>query len=270
MKKKYIIIIAVVVIVVSQLIMALQIEMDMSHIGQPPHMHTEFFGMTIPLGGVNLITLSVSWGIMALLIIGSFLVTRKLQEVPGRWQALFEMILEGFDKICFDTLGAKGRLFMPYVTTLFLFILLSNWTGILPKIPFIHIEEPTRDLNTTLGLGVIAFFVSHIAAIKYKGFVRYLADYFEPMFEIKGVKIPNIPFAPLNVIGELGKLVSHSFRLYGNILGGAIIIQVISSLTRYMILPIGLNFFFGLFVGAVQAFVFAMLALTYIAVLVEE
>jgi len=74
----------------------------------------------------------------------------------------------------------------------------------------------------------------------------------------------------LNIVGEFGKTISHSFRLFGNILGGSIIIIVISNLTKYIGLPVFLNSFFGLFVGAIQAFVFAMLALVYISLMVNE
>ncbi len=265
--KKLLFYLAVIILLAVQIWCLIKIRPDMSEIGKPPEKLESFMGIEIPMGGLNIVTLKITWIIMVFLVFVSYLATRRLKEVPGRLQALFEMLLEAFDKICADTLGDKGRIFMPYVTTLFLFVLLSNWIGIIP-VP--GIEEPTRDLNTTLALGLISFFVSHIAAIRYRGFKSYIASYFDPWIEIKGVKIPNIAFAPLNVVGELGKMVSHSFRLYGNILGGAIIIQVISNLTHYFLLPVGLNFFFGLFVGAVQAFVFSMLALTYIAVLVEE
>ena len=267
MMKKKLLVGGLVIIVVIQFFIAYRITPDMSAIGKPPHKVHSVYGVAIPLGGINMTTVSVSWGIMLFLIMLSCFVRFRLKEVPGRVQVVFEFIIESFDTMCLESLGDKGRAFMPYITTLFLFILCCNWIGILP---FTHIEEPTRDLNTTLGLGIIAFFVSHIAAVRYKGIKRYVADYFEPMIEIKSIKIPNILFAPLNIIGELGKLVSHSFRLYGNILGGAIIIQVISNLTRYLLFPVGLNLFFGLFVGAVQAFVFSLLALTYIAVLVER
>lgn len=271
MKKKHIILIACLAVLAIQVFIGLQIQPDMSGIGQAPHKMHSFLGMEIPFGGINTTTVWVTWAIMFLLIFAGLKTTSNLKKVPGRLQALMELFTEAFAKICSDTLGDKGKIFMPYVSTLFLFILLSNWTGILPAFPFhIEIEEPTRDLNTTLGLGIISFLVSHLAAIKYRGIKSYIASYFDPWIEVGGFKIPNVAFMPLNVVGELGKMVSHSFRLYGNILGGAIIIQVISNLTRYIALPIGLNFFFGLFVGAVQAFVFAMLALTYIAVLVEE
>lgn len=262
--KKKIILWSAVAFLVLEAVIGMHIQPDMSSVGEAPHKLHALGSLPLPFGGINVVTIIFSWIIMIVLIVISFGVARHLRRIPKRWQLVMEVFVSFFDKLCQDTLGEKGRKFLPYVATLFIFICLSNWIGLIPGC-----EEPTRDLNTTLGLGIIAFFVSHIAAIRYKGIVKYIADYFEPMIEIKGVKIPNVVFAPLNLIGELGKLVSHSFRLYGNILGGAIIIQVLSNLIRYVGLPIVLNLFFGLFVGAVQAFVFAMLALTYIAVLVE-
>ncbi|MBU1863276.1 MAG: F0F1 ATP synthase subunit A [Candidatus Omnitrophica bacterium] len=267
MRKRPLIIGSIIGIFIIELVIAWNITPDMSTIGTAPHKLHEWGGVHIPFNGINIATVRTTWFIMTMLVVVSVCLTRRLQEIPGKVQAVFEIIVEVFDKICRDTLGNKGRTFMPYMTTLFLFVLCCNWIGIIPLAFF---EEPTKDLNTTLGLGIIAFFVSHIAAIHYKGIKRYIADYFEPMIEIKGVKIPNIILAPINVVGELGKLISHSFRLFGNILGGVIILQVVSNLIRYVMLPVGLNLFFGLFVGAVQAFVFAMLAVTYIAVLVEE
>jgi len=76
--------------------------------------------------------------------------------------------------------------------------------------------------------------------------------------------------AALDIVSEFSKVISISFRLFGNILGGAIIIVVVSSLVSYIVLPVGLNLFFGIFVGTVQAFVFTMLALTYIGVEIAE
>ncbi|MGD8563810.1 MAG: F0F1 ATP synthase subunit A, partial [Desulfarculaceae bacterium] len=94
------------------------------------------------------------------------------------------------------------------------------------------------------------------AGIKTKGFKAYAAEYMQPMFFM----------APLNVISELSKVVSISFRLYGNIMGGSIIIMVVSHLVYNLVLPPLLNAFFGLFVGTIQAFVFTMLTLVYISV----
>jgi F-type H+-transporting ATPase subunit a len=103
---------------------------------------------------------------------------------------------------------------------------------------------------------IAVIFVVHFEAIRIKGFGKYLKTYLDPFFIM----------APLNVIGELAKGVSLAFRLFGNILGGAIIVMVISYLFKYTFLQVGLNLFFSLFVGSIQAFVFTMLGMTYIAV----
>ena len=115
---------------------------------------------------------------------------------------------------------------------MFLFLLISNWLGIIP-----HLEEPTKDLNTPLSLGLMGFAIAHYAGIKSKGFKAYAKEYFQPIFFMM----------PLNVIGEMAKIVSISFRLFGNIMGGAIIILVVSHLTYSLILPPFLCAFFGLF-----------------------
>ena len=135
-----------------------------------------------------------------------------------------------------------------------MFLLVSNWLGIIP-----HLEEPTKDLNTTLGLGLMGFVIAHYAGIKSKGFKAYAKEYFQPIFFMM----------PLNLIGELAKIVSISFRLFGNIMGGSIIILVVSYLTYSIVLPPFLYAFFALFVGTIQAFVFTMLTVVYISVQVK-
>ena len=261
MKKAILILLLVLAV---QIGLSLYIEPDFSHIGHGPHKIHSIFGFELPMGGVNESTIRVSWIIMGVIFFGAFFATRNLKKVPGRLQGFFELIVLFFDGLCKDTLGDRGRLFLPLICSLFVFILLCNWSG------YVFLPEPTKDLNTTLGLGLLCFFVAHGASIRYKGLKRYIADYFEPFITIGKFQIPNVLFFPLNVIGELGKVVSHSFRLYGNILGGVIIIEVVSSLVKFVLLPPFLIIFFVFIIGAIQAFVFAMLAMTYIAVLVED
>jgi F-type H+-transporting ATPase subunit a len=105
----------------------------------------------------------------------------------------------------------------------------------------------------------MGFILAHYSGIKVKGFKKYAKAYFEPIFFMM----------PLNLIGELAKVVSISFRLFGNIMGGAIIILVVSYLTYSVLLPPVLCAFFGLFVGTIQAFVFTMLTVVYISVQVK-
>ena len=215
--------------------------------------------LIIPLFGYN-ITINIevvimTWIVFVLLIVFGLFASRKRQLLPRPIQSVGELIISMLYGLTEDALGKKlAKTYGPLVCALFMFLLLSNWLGIIP-----HLEEPTKDLNTTLGLGIMGFFIAHYAGIKSKGFRVYIKEYFQPIFFMM----------PLNVIGELAKIVSISFRLFGNIMGGSIIILVVSYLTYSLVLPPLLNAFFGIFVGTIQAFVFTMLTVVYISVQVK-
>jgi F-type H+-transporting ATPase subunit a len=203
----------------------------------------------------NLEVIIMTWTVMAVLIFFGFASSKKRALLPGPVQALGELFVSSLYQLTVDALDEEmARTYGPLTITLFMFLLLSNWFGIIP-----HLEEPTKDLNTPLSLGIMGFFIAHYAGIKSKGIGAYLKAYCEPIFFM----------APLNVIGELAKVVSISFRLFGNIMGGSIIILVVSYLTYSILLPPFLYFFFGLFVGTIQAFVFTMLTIVYISVQVK-
>ena len=213
----------------------------------------------ITIGGfeltLNALALIHSWLIMALLIVFSLLATRQTKMIPNPLQSVAEIIISTFDGLVKDALEMDDyRKYLPLIATVFLFLWLSNIWGIIPMF-----YEPTRDLNTPLSLGLLGFFIAHYSGIRVKGFKEYAKEYFQPIFLM----------APLNIIGELAKVVSISFRLYGNIMGGAIIIIVVSQLVYSLVLPPFLNAFFGLFVGTIQAFVFTMLTLVYISVQIK-
>jgi F-type H+-transporting ATPase subunit a len=201
---------------------------------------------------INLEVILMTWIVFALLIMLGLFASYKRKILPRPIQALGELIVSLLYGLTEDALGKElAKTYAPLICALFMFLLLSNWLGIIP-----HLEEPTKDLNTTLGLGMMGFFIAHYAGIKSKGFKAYVKEYFQPIFFMM----------PLNVIGELAKIVSLSFRLFGNIMGGSIIILVVSSLTYNLVLPPFLYGFFGLFVGTIQAFVFTMLTIVYISV----
>ncbi|MCD6416828.1 MAG: F0F1 ATP synthase subunit A [Planctomycetes bacterium] len=299
-----------------------------------PNAPVQIWGL--PFEGFNVATLYNSWLVMAILITLALLVARRLERAPGRLQVIFEMVTEFFEDLCDSTLGKEhGRKYLPFIITLFLFVLFSNVIGTIPNVlaalgwPGFYC--PTQDLNTPLGLALIVFFVVHISAIRVKGFREWLWSFFEPSFPgdrpiTKGVgvvflvlgawlnyllisgyarsfaqasvarkvggglaagllaalsvmvllfalqrgRVPNVVMAPLNVVGELGKSISHPFRLFGNIFGGFVILTVVSHLILYIGIPLILIPFFGFFIGLVQAFVFAMLALAYTAVQIRE
>jgi len=215
--------------------------------------------LIIPILGhnitINLEVIVMTWIVFALLIVLGLFASYKRKILPRPVQALGELIVSLLYDLTEDALGKElAKTYAPLVCALFMFLLLSNWLGIIP-----HLEEPTRDLNTTFGLGLIGFIIAHYAGIKTKGFKAYSKEYFQPIFFMM----------PLNLIGEMAKIVSISFRLFGNILGGSIIILVVSYLTFNLVLPPFLYAFFGLFVGTIQAFVFTMLTVVYISVQVK-
>lgn len=231
---------------------------------------------TLLIPGINLaitynpVTILFTWIVIFLILIVSFLVVRKIGKPSSRLLASFEALYSSFFDMAEEAMGKDGRKFVPLVLTIFLFVLFSNWLGVVPGM-----KSPTEDLNTCLGLGIMVFFIAHASAIAKKGLGGYLKGYIEPFFF----------FLPMNVVGEIGKVVSHSFRLFGNIFAGAVIFALTGPVILKTFGAIGMpaysaapailiaylvsQSFFGLFVGTVQALVFSLLALTYIAVLRE-
>lgn len=152
-----------------------------------------------------------------------------------------------------------------FAASLFIFIALCNTAPLIP-----WLEEPTRDLNTALALGLISFLYVQSVSIRAKGVRSYFGEFLKPFFLLM----------PLNIISKLSSIVSISFRLFGNIFGGSIITKLyfagIQSSVLFQLMGIfsGFNFlmvvFFILFEGTLQAFVFAMLTLTYLSIGTQE
>ncbi len=203
----------------------------------------------------NLEVILMTWIAFFVIFVLGFLTAHKRGMVPESMQVFGELLVANLFKLTEDALDKEmAKKYGPLICALFLFLLVSNWLGIVP-----HLDEPTKDLNTPLSLGIMGFVIAHVAGIRKKGIKNYTKEYFQPIFFM----------APLNIIGEVAKIVSISFRLFGNIMGGSIIILVVSYLTWSILLPPFLNAFFGLFVGTIQAFVFTMLTVVYISVQVK-
>jgi F-type H+-transporting ATPase subunit a len=215
--------------------------------------------LIVPLFGhqmvFNLDAIIMTWIVIAGLILFGYLAARRSEVLPGPLQVTGELIVKSVYGLAEDALDRDhARKYAPLICALFMFLLGCNWLGLFP-----HMHEPTKDLNTPLSLGLMGFVIAHYAGIRHKGFKKYAKEYFEPIFFMM----------PLNVIGEMAKVVSISFRLFGNIMGGSIIILVVSYLIYSLILPPFLVAFFVIFIGAIQAFVFTMLTLVYISVQVN-
>jgi len=182
---------------------------------------------------------------------------QDIEEKPSRTQAILESLidlLKGQLTSSFSSDKLAKELF-PFVSTVFMFVLVSNWLSVIP-----YCESPTKDLNVTLSLALLVFVMSQLLAVRMRGGIRYLKGFLEPY-----------PFMlPLNIVSEIAKPISHSFRLFGNTFGGAILVTVVSAKFAPVLVPAALNAFYGLFVGAIQAFVFAILTVAYINVAVES
>ncbi|KKR15635.1 MAG: ATP synthase subunit a [Candidatus Daviesbacteria bacterium GW2011_GWA2_39_33] len=177
-------------------------------------------------------TLLVSWITIIILTVLSFLATWKIKMVPSGLQNLFEVIIDAGYNMVEDLAGSKkARVFFPIVMTFFLFILFSNWLGLLPGFATITFRgEPllrsvNSDLNMTLALALTSAFLTHAFAIRYLGIFDYLKKWFtlNPIFLFVGI---------LELVGEVTKIVSLSFRLFGNIFAGEVVLATVSSELR--------------------------------------
>ena len=203
----------------------------------------------------NMDTLYMTWLAMAVVIVIAILATRSLNVIPKGWQNVLEIIITGLQSKIDATMGERGKLVAPLLISLFMFILTSNWLGMIPTL-----SSPTSDLNTTLGLALMIVCMVHVLGLYFKGF-SYIKHFFQPF----------APFVIINLIEELAKPITLAFRLFGNILAGEILIIILLMLVPiWMPIPSVIWLAFSLFVGGVQAFIFTMLSMAYLASAVKQ
>ena len=240
---------------------------------------------------------------IAIYVLVRLLTINLSREHPRRGQVVVETIVSTFLEMVKTTIGPRrGLWYLPFIGTLFLFLWSCNMMSLFPVKnthfggepfsdynsnglydpgePFIDMngdgvhnpgfqlpafEEPTTDLTLPLTLAIIFVVVlGHGAGLWIHGPFGYLKEYFSPG------GIIGIGMFPLNVVGKIAELISISFRIFGNIFGGAIIMSVVSGLLFYFVAPIGMYGYFSVFCGTIQAFVFTMLATTYISMEAAE
>ena len=213
-------------------------------------------------------TVIVSWLIIAALALVSFFLTRNLKKVPTTKRQIFLEYAVGvlYDMVN-NTMGEKvvKRMpnIVPYIGSLFLFFACSNLVGLL------GFRSPTTDIDTTLAWALITFFMIYFTGIKFNG-LAYFKGLLEPL-----------PFLlPLNIIGEIAKPISLTFRPFGNILGGAVIMALIYQFLGWLsslipgigtipigqlVIPVPLHLYFDLFAGLLQSFIFIMLTMVFVS-----
>lgn len=202
----------------------------------------------------NMDTLYMTWLTMAVVTLIAFLATRNLKLIPTGWQNALEIVFTGFLDQIDATMGPKGRKLAPLLISLFLFVLVSNWLGLVPTL-----TSPTNDINTTLGLALMVVMLLHILGLYFKG-MGYIKHFFKPF----------APFVIINIIEEIAKPITLAFRLFGNILAGEILIVILLQLATWWVFPSVVWLAFSIFVGLVQAFIFTMLSMSYLANAVKE
>lgn len=206
------------------------------------HKLGHFLGMTF-----NMDTLYMTWLVMGIVILLAWAATRNLALVPRGMQNALEMVIDSLQVQMESAMGPKGKKMAPLIITLFLFLLVSNELGLVPGF-----TSPTNDINTTLGLALLMVMLVHIYGVINKGPIKYFKHFFEPY----------VPFVIINIIEELAKPITLSFRLFGNILAGEILLIILGMLVPYVVPTAWLAF--SLFVGVIQAFIFTMLSMSYL------
>lgn len=238
-------------------------------------------------------SLLTSWIAVFFIIILSLVIRKSIKKVPGKLQSFFELIVEKFLDM-FDALTGSRETsvkFFPFVFTFFIFILINNWMGLLPGVGSIgqiieshgqkmfipYIRGATADINTTLALALIGVTASHIVGVVYIGFRRYLnkfvnlealADIPKKMWKEPSVLLINpikVFTGLIEIVSEISKVVSLSFRLFGNIFAGEVLLAMVVGLLAFG-LPLPFMFL-EILVGIVQAFIFALLVLSYLVMM---
>ena len=196
---------------------------------------------------------ATTWIIMLVLIVGAIAISRRLSLVPSRTQALFELIVETVDTQIRDTMRLEPGPYRAFIGTLFVFIFVCNWSSLAPGV-----EPPTAHLETDAALALLVFFAVIWFGVRSGGISGYLRTFASP----------NPIMIPLNFVESLTRTFSLLVRLFGNVMSGVFVIGIVLSLAGLLV-PIPLMAL-DLLTGAVQAYIFAVLAMVFIAGAVSE
>ena len=210
------------------------------------------------------------WIISIVMIVVLIALTRNLRSIPGGGQNAIEALYDGLQGFAHSLGGPASRKYIPLFVTLFVFILLCNWSGLLPFVGRIELfRAPTSDVNTTIGLALVSFALFHIEGIRALGIGGYLSKFF-PLGEFKngvGAGIIAMFVGLIELMLEFVKPLTLSMRLFGNIYGGEVALGVILALTVAFV-PVAL-YGLELMLNLVQALIFSVLTLMFILAAIE-
>lgn len=215
---------------------------------------------------------------LALFTVFALFIRTHIRAVPGKIQNIFETIVDALLELMESVFGsrAKAEQYFPLIATIFLFIMFSNWLGLLPGVGSIGIREhgeliplfraPAADLNFTIAIAIVSVFATNLFGILAIGFVKHFKKFFNAQKPFPIISFVGI----LEFVSEFVKIVSFSFRLFGNVFAGEVLLVIIAFLVPYW-MPASVPFLFlELFVGFMQAFIFSMLTMVFIGMSVVE
>ena len=199
-------------------------------------------------------TIAITWGLMGVLTIGSYFITRKLSlsHERTRWQNFLEMVMITIETQMNEVGLSPSRKYLCFLATLFLFVATANLLTIIPGY-----EPPTGSLSTTTALALCVFVAVPLFGIRDQGLKGYLKTYLEP----------TIIMLPFNIVGEFSRTLALAVRLFGNMMSGTMILAILLIIAPF-IFPILMSLL-GLLTGMVQAYIFSILAMVYIAAAIQ-
>ena len=197
-----------------------------------------------------------TWFVMLLLIVVALLVKGSIQTVPGGLQNFFEPVIAGIEGMIEETMGPHGKAYFPLIATLAIFILTSNLVALIPGF-----YPPTANLNTNAAMALTVFVMTHVIGFKEHG-VGYLKQFCGPVPWLAPL------IFPIELVGHLARPLSLTLRLFGNMYGHEIVLMIFFTLVPFLVpLPMMVM---GVMVAFIQAFVFMLLSMIYIAGAIEE
>jgi len=198
-----------------------------------------------------------SWVVMVLLIVVGGLAAKGVSLIPSKGQNFFEILLSGIEEFMVDTAGEESRWFFPVIATVFIYIAACNLIGLIPGF-----FPPTSSLNTTAGCALTVFGFTHFIGVKYHG-VKYIKHFLGPIWWMSPL------IFVIEIIGHMARVLSLSFRLFGNMMGHEIVLGILFALAGAFFAPLPIMAL-GIFVALVQAFVFFLLSIIYFSSAMEH
>jgi len=193
-----------------------------------------------------------AWVVTLFLVLVGIMGGTGVKMIPGKAQNVLEVVVSGMEDFFVDITGEHGRFLFPLLGSYFLFIFVSNFIGLIPGF-----FSPTANMNTTLALALVTFTVTHVIGLKEHG-VKYVKHFLGPIWWLSPL------IAPIEVIGHLARVLSLTFRLFGNIVAEDLVLMILILLAGQFLAPLPMLVLF-LFADFVQAFIFTLLSAMYFA-----